>query len=83
MLAARANGLSSLFTTFFFLKRDEIREILGIPPHIFMECAIFLGYSDEKLGKPKRLSVPSVSHADRWGTPYELASSDGPGSGMR
>jgi nitroreductase len=77
MLAARAHGLSSLFTTFFFLKRDEIKAILGIPPNIFMECAIFLGESEEKLGKPKRLSVPQVSHRNRWGTPFDgKASSD-------
>ncbi len=76
MLAARAHGLGSLFTTFFFLKRDEIKQILGIPPQIFMECAIFLGYADEKLGKPKRLPVPQVSHANRWGTPYRLSSGD-------
>ena len=73
MLAARANGVSSLFTSFFFLKREEIKEILGIPPQIFMECAIFMGYADEKLGKPKRLSVPQVSHSNRWGRPYELS----------
>ena len=75
MLAARAHGLGSLFTTFFFLKRDEIREILGIPPRIFMECAIFLGYADEKLGRPKRIPVPKISHLNRWGTPYELSGS--------
>jgi nitroreductase len=73
MLAARAHGVSSLFTSFFFLKREEIKQILGIPPRIFMECAIFLGYADEKLGKPKRLPVPQVSHKNRWGTPYELS----------
>ena len=72
MLAARAHGVSSLFTSFFFLKREEIKKILGIPPQIFMECAIFMGYADEKLGKPKRLPVPQVSHKNRWGTPYEL-----------
>ena len=73
MLASRAHGLGSLFTTFFFLKKDEIKEILGIPPHIFMECAIFLGYADEKLGKPKRLPVPTVSHMNRWGNRYALS----------
>ena len=73
MLAARAHGVSSLFTSFFFLKREEIKQILGIPPRIFMECAIFMGYADEKLGKPKRLPVPEVSHRNRWGTPYELS----------
>ena len=73
MLAARAHGLCSLFTTFFFLKRDEIKEILGIPPRIFMECAVFLGYGDEQLGRPKRIPVPKVSHANRWGTPWAPA----------
>ncbi len=73
MLASRAHGVCSLFTTFFFLKREEIKKILGIPPNIFMECAVFLGYGDEKLGKPKRLSVPEVTHRNRWGTTYELA----------
>lgn len=70
MLAARAHGLSSLFTTFFFLRRERIKEILGIPPQIFMECAVYLGYGEEKLGKPKRLPVPKVSHSNRWGNPY-------------
>ena len=72
MLAARAHGLSSLFTTFFFLKREEIRSILGIPPRIFMECAIYLGYSDEPLGKPKRLPVEQVCHGDGWGEVLDL-----------
>ncbi len=78
MLAARAHGLSSLFTTFFFLRREQIREILGIPPQIFMECAMFFGYSAEKLGAPRRLPVAKVSHTNRWGETYvpESASPD-------
>ncbi|MFO0688209.1 MAG: nitroreductase family protein [Myxococcota bacterium] len=71
MLAARAHGLSSLFTTFFFLRREQIREILGIPPRIFMECAVFLGYGAEKLGPPRRLPVEKVSHLNRWGNVYQ------------
>ncbi len=73
MLAARALGVSSLFTTFFFLRRERIKEILGIPPRIFMECAVFLGYGAESLGAPRRLPVPQVSHRERWGRPYEPA----------
>lgn len=72
MLASRAHGLGSLFTTFFFLKREEIKKILGIPPNIFIECAVFLGYSEEKLGKPKRLPVQQVSHLNRWGNSYAI-----------
>lgn len=73
MLAAQALGVSSLFTTFFFLRRERIKQILGIPPRIFMECAVFLGHGAERLGAPRRLPVPAVSHRERWGTRYELA----------
>jgi len=76
MLAGRAHGVCSLFTTFFFLKNDEIKNILGIPPQIFMECAVFLGYGDEKLGKPKRIPVPKVSHLNRWGSAYVPVNKD-------
>jgi len=74
MLAANALGVSSLFTTFFFLRREEIKAILGLPPQIFMEAAVFFGYADEKLGKPKRLPVSQVTHLNRWGNPYQLSS---------
>lgn len=73
MLAANALGVASLFTTFFFLRREEIKALLGIPPQIFMEAAVFLGYSDEPLGKPRRLPVPAVTHQNRWGNAYELS----------
>lgn len=72
MLAARSFGVQSLFTTFFYLRQDEIRAILEIPPRVFMECAIFLGYAEEKLGDPKRLPVPEVSHLETWGNRYEV-----------
>ncbi|MEO8695637.1 MAG: nitroreductase family protein [Acidimicrobiales bacterium] len=77
MLAANALGVQSLFTTFFFLKSAEIRELLGIPPQIFMECAVFLGYGDEPLGNPKRKPVPEVTHLNKFGNRYELTPTDG------
>ena len=72
MLAANALGLSSLFTTFFFLKEREIKELLGIPPRIFMESAVFLGYGEEELGKPRRRPVSEVTHLNGWERRYEL-----------
>jgi len=71
MLAGQALGVSSLFTTFFFLRKDEIKAILGIPPRIFMECAVFFGYADEPLGNPRRKPLAEVAHRDRWGVAYE------------
>ncbi len=78
MLAARGLGVSSLFTTFFFLRRERIKQILGIPPRIFMECAVFLGYGDESLGRPSRIPLDELSHRDRWGTPYRRPEGDIP-----
>src|SRR5215204_2451161 len=72
MLAAQALGVSSLFTTFFFLRREEIKRILGIPPEIFMECAVFFGYADEKLGRPRRKPVAAVTHLNGWDQRYEV-----------
>ena len=73
LLAGRALGVSSLFATFFFLRNDEIKEILGIPPHIFMECCLFFGYADETLGRPRRKPLSEVAHVNGWGNRYELA----------
>lgn len=70
MLAARALGVSSLFTTFFGLRDREIKEILGIPPRVFMECAVFLGYAAEGLGAARRKPVEEVAHSERFGTPW-------------
>jgi len=70
MLAAHALGIGSLFTTFFGLRYAEIKEILGIPPRVFMEAAVFLGYSDESLGRPRRLPLEQIVHDGRFGAPY-------------
>jgi nitroreductase len=72
MLAAQAMGVSSLFTTFFFLRQEQIKAILGIPQQIFMECAVFFGYAAEQLGRPRRKPVPDVTHLNGWGNRYAL-----------
>ncbi len=74
MLAAHGLGISSLFTTFFGLREKEIKEILEIPPRIFMESAVFLGYADERLGRPRRKPIEEVVHDDRFGAPFRPVS---------
>jgi nitroreductase len=76
MLAAQSLGVSSLFATFFFLRYEQIKKILNIPPHIFMESCVFFGYADEKLGKPRRKPLSEIAHVNGWDTPYQITPTD-------
>ena len=71
MLAAHALGLSSLFTTFFGLVESEVKELLHVPPRMFLEAVVFLGYGAERLGAPRRRPLEDVVHVDDWDGRYE------------
>jgi nitroreductase len=71
MLAAHALGVSSLFTTFFGLAEARVKELLDVPPRMFLEAAVFLGYGAEKLGKPRRRPLEEVVHVNDWDVRYE------------
>lgn len=71
MLAANALGISSLFTTFFGLVEPEVKEILNVPPRMFLECAVFLGYGDEELKRPRRRPLDEVAHLNDWDVPFD------------
>lgn len=71
MLAANAFGVSSLFTTFFGLVEPEVKEILDVPPRMFLECAIFLGHGAEDLKRPRRMPLDDVAHLDGWGQRFD------------
>jgi nitroreductase len=71
MLAAHALGVQSLFTTFFGLVPNEVKELLHVPPRMFLEATVFLGYGDEPLGKPKRRSLRKVVHLNDWDGEYD------------
>jgi nitroreductase len=70
MLAAHALGVSSLFTTFFGLVDREVKELLHVPPRMFLEAVVFLGYGAESLGKPRRKPLSEVVHLDDWDVMY-------------
>ena len=63
--------MSSLFTTFFGLVERPVRELLGVPPRMFLEAAVFLGYGAEPLGKPRRKPLEEVVHVNDWDGRYE------------
>ena len=69
MLAAHALGVSSLFTTFFGLCAAEVKQLLHVPPRMFLEAAVFLGYGDEPLGQPRRKPLEEVVHLNDWEVP--------------
>ena len=48
----------------------EVKALLHVPARMFLESAVFLGYGDEPLGKPKRKPLAEVAHLDDWETPY-------------
>jgi nitroreductase len=71
MLAAHALGVASLFTTFFGLAEPEVRALLHVPPRMFLEAAVFLGYGAERLGPPRRRPLREVVHLEDWEGRYE------------
>jgi nitroreductase len=70
MLAAQALGVSSLFTTFFGLVEREVKELLHVPPRMFLEAVVFLGYGAEPLGRPRRKPLEEVVHMGDWDGAY-------------
>jgi nitroreductase len=66
ILAAQALGVQSLFTTFFGLVEPEVKEILHVPPRMFLESAVLLGYGDENLKRPRRKPLVEVAHMNDW-----------------
>jgi len=70
ILAAQALGVQSLFTTFFGLVEADVKDILGVPPRMFLESAVFLGYADEELRRPRRRPLVDVTHLNNWDEPW-------------
>lgn len=70
MLAAKALGLGTLLTTLVTLREYDVKKLLGIPDYINLVALVYLGYPDEKLGKPRRKPLTEVAHMEAWGNPY-------------
>jgi nitroreductase len=66
IVAARAVGLGSVFTTFHKLAEAKVREILGLPPEVQIAVTIPLGFPARDFRPVKRKPVDEVVHWDRW-----------------
>jgi nitroreductase len=66
LLAARALGLGTVFTTLHRAADGVIRDTLGIPDHIRIAATIPIGYPDANFGPVKRRPVADFVHRNRW-----------------
>jgi len=66
IVAARALGLGTVFTTFQGTAEPVVRETLDIPEEVLIGCMIPMGWPDRKFGPLKRLPHDKVVHRDGW-----------------
>lgn len=66
LLAARALGLGTCFTTYQQVAPDLIREVLGMPEDVHVAAYIPLGWPDMNFGPLARRPVEDFVHRDGW-----------------
>lgn len=70
MLAMRAEGLGSAWTTLHLRYEEEAAQILGIPAGWTQACLLPVAYFTGDSFKPaKRVPVEQVTYLDHWGSP--------------
>lgn len=66
LLAARALGLGSTFTTMQMTAEPTIREVLALPDEIRIAAMIPIGWPDASFGPVNRRPVEDFVHRNRW-----------------
>jgi nitroreductase len=66
IVAARALGLGTVFTTFQSVAEPTIRETLDIPDDVHIGCMIPLGWPEREFGPVQRVGYERVVHRDGW-----------------
>ena len=66
LLAARALGLGSVFTTLHMTAEPTVREVLGLPDAIRIAATIPIGWPEGKFGPVNRRPVQDFVHRNRW-----------------
>ena len=74
MLAARGEGVGSVFTRMLAGRAPEVFEILGVPENEGWQLAacIMFGYPTGRWGVAERAPVEDVTYQDRWGRPLDF-----------
>ena len=73
MLAARARGIGTAWTTLHLMREKEIAELLGIPFDDYMQVALIpIAYTKgTQFKRAYRPPVETVMHVDEWGSEQE------------
>jgi nitroreductase len=66
IVAARALGLGTVFTTFQGTAEPVIREVCEIPDDVHIGCMIPMGWPDANFGAVKRQPYDKVVHRNTW-----------------
>jgi len=66
IVAARALGLGTTFTTFHTTAESVVRKELGIPDDVRLGVMVAMGWPAREFGPVKRKPVDEVLHWDRW-----------------
>jgi nitroreductase len=66
LVAARALGLGTVFTTFQNLAAPAIRDVLDIPSEVRMAAMIPVGWPDRPFGPVTREPIERFIHRDGW-----------------
>jgi nitroreductase len=66
VVAARALGLSAVYTMLHVANPAEIRRILGVPPEYKIATMLAVGWPARPAGPVRRLPLEEVVHHDRW-----------------
>jgi nitroreductase len=67
LLAARALGYGGVLTGFHALVDTELKELLGIPPEVFIAASVTLGRPLGAHGPVRRAPMGELVHGDTWG----------------
>lgn len=73
LLAARALGYGGVLTGFHAFVDTELKELLGIPPEVFIAASITLGRPQGSHGPVRRVPMGELVYGDSWGEPAGFA----------
>jgi nitroreductase len=73
LLAARAQGLGSVMTTFHKRHEREVCELLGIPEGYETYVLLPVGYPTDRHGPVRRRPVREIAFVDSWGEAWPFA----------